>query len=95
MHSIKNTVVAVILLGVTYTVYQSITTPEPMDNAIAALNVTVDDSLDSMYSQPAKFVDNATQSIQGMAGKFGQKVQGMTQQAGDAAKQMVLSLIHI
>ena len=33
MHSLKNTVVAILLLGVSYGVYQVITTPEPLTKA--------------------------------------------------------------
>ena len=87
MHSIKNTVVSIILLGVTYTVYQSITTPEPMDDAAASLYLNVDDNLESMSSQASKLIGDATGTMKGMANRLGQKARGIAKQTRDAAEQ--------
>ena len=60
-----------------------------MDDAIASLNLNVEDNFDSIQSKASQLMGDAKDSMQGMADKFGQKARGMVQKTGDAAHQFV------
>ena len=100
MHSIKNTVVAVFLLGVTYTVYQSISTPEPVHVDAGLLELSVDDNLQPLQTGATNLFNDAKKSVSGFAsdlsGKATESVNGFANELSKKTGSVNnLSLIHI
>jgi len=98
VHSLKNTFVAVVLLGVSYFVYDGITKPEPLQNAEAGqgLNLEMPEGFEPLATMANQAKDKVAALVDPISNNFGNQLKSFAPKTDLANLSSIrLSSIHL